>query len=280
MNQLDSVTNQTSENAHSVARTWQTATGHLSRKYLTHGWPYIISWFHRLCGIGLSVYVGIHILTLSALQYPEQFKIRMEVYNGWIFRVMELILAVPVIFHALNGGRLLLFEVFSNRRDDLLIKWVIGLSCGYVIILGLLVAMGDQSVTALGFWVLSSALSSCLVMITLNRLHRSGGGILWKLQRATAAYLLLIVPAHMLFMHLNASVGRDAQIIIARMHHPIIKIVDLTLVLGILFHGGYGLISIGQDYLKPNRLRVYFGVAIFLVMIILSWIGIQLILKI
>jgi succinate dehydrogenase hydrophobic membrane anchor protein len=268
MNQLQSMTERTLKKVH------------LRRITLTHGWPHVIAWFHRLCGVGLVVYIGIHILTLSALRYPEKFEMQMKIYHGGAFWVLELILALLVIFHSLNGGRLILFEIFMNRKDDLLIKWVVGLSAGYVTLLWLLMTMGDQSVTALVFWLFSTAIATCMAMITLNRLHQSGSGVFWKTQRVSATYLLLMVPAHMLFMHLNASIGRDTQTIIERMHHPFIKFVDLTLVIGGLFHGSYGLISIQQDYLKSNRLRICFGVPVFLVMIILFWVSIQLILTV
>ncbi len=71
--------------------------------------------------------------------------------------------------------------------------------------------------------------------------------------------MLLMIPAHMLFMHLNPSLGHDAQTIIERMRHPFIKLVDLSLVLSVLYHGGYSLFSIGQDYLKSEKLRLCLG---------------------
>ena len=88
-----------------------------------------------------------------------------------------------------------------------------------------------------------------------------------------------MVPAHMLFMHLNPSVGRDAEMIISRMRNPLMKLVDLTLVLSVFYHGAYGLFSICQDYLPAGRIRIACGALIMAVMAWLSWVGIRLSLK-
>ena len=80
----------------------------------TRGWPYIIAWCHRLIGVILVFYACFHVYTLSLLETPAQFNAKMQIFGSPLFLFFEWLLAVPVIFHALNGGRLILYECFGN----------------------------------------------------------------------------------------------------------------------------------------------------------------------
>ena len=80
----------------------------------------------------------------------------------------------------------------------------------------------------------------------------------------------------MLFMHLDSTLGHEAQVIIARMDNIFIKLVDLMLVFSVLYHGAYGLFGIFQDYLPSRRARVGCGVGLAVVMSIFALIGIKL----
>jgi succinate dehydrogenase cytochrome b556 subunit len=240
------------------------------------GWPYLIAWSHRITGVLLVVYMGFHILTLSALHQPERFTAQMRSYGSFVFVVLEWMLAIPVVFHALNGGRLILYEVFGNRRDDLIIKWVVRLCATYMLLLALVMIMANQTVSAFFFWLYTAAVAGCVTTITFSKLRPSGAGVLWKLHRITGAYLFLMVPAHMFFMHLNPFFGHDAGVIIERMNNGFIRLVDLALLLCVLYHGAYGLFAIGQDYLPAGRLRTATSGLIAAVMTVLAWIGVKL----
>jgi len=256
-----------------MAQDWK---NNLQRLAQRRGWPYVVAWVHRIAGVLLVAYAGAHILTLSVLHQPERFAAQMRFFGFFLFVFLEWILALPVIFHALNGGRLILYEVFGNRRDDLLIRWAAALSAVYIVLLGLVMVVGNQAVSAAFFWLYTAAAAIGVTYIALSKIRRSGAGVPWKLQRITGAYLLLMVPAHMLFMHLNPSVGRDAEMIIGRMRNPLMKLVDLTLVLSVFYHGAYGLFSICQDYMPAGRMRIACGALIMGVMAWLSWVGIRL----
>jgi succinate dehydrogenase hydrophobic anchor subunit len=114
----------------------------------------------------------------------------------------------------------------------------------------------------------------------LARIWRLGHSQFWKFQRASGAFLLVMIPAHFLFMHLNPAVGKDSAVIIARIQNVFIKIVDLALVLAVVYHGGYGLFSVGKDYLVSRRLQVLMTALIAVVMILSAWIGVKIIIKV
>lgn len=243
------------------------------------GWPYLAAWAHRITGGMLLLYVFLHIYTLSSLSDPARFDAKMKIFGFAFFVLLEFLLALPVIYHALNGGRLILYEVFENRRDQLVLKWVIGLGGLYTAMLAVFMLAGNQSVSAPFFWTYTAAAAGCLTYITVTRLRRSGASPFWKLQRISGAFLFLMVPAHMLFMHLNPAMGHDAQVIIARLGNPFIKFIDMLLVTAVLYHGSYGLFSIGQDYIRSAGARTGLLVGVTVAALGFAWTGLKLIVQ-
>jgi succinate dehydrogenase hydrophobic anchor subunit len=243
----------------------------------TRGWPFVIAWAHRVAGVLLALYVLLHIYTLSYLATPDIYDAKMKVYGFFLFSFLEWLLAFPVIFHALNGGRLISYEIFGARSDRLILMWVFGLAVIYVLLLALLMILGTQSVTPVFFWLMASILSLCLVVLVASKIWQIKGSVSWKLQRISGAYLFIMIPAHLLFMHLQPAVGHEAGVVIARMQHLFIKLVDITLVVAVLFHAGYGLISIGKDYMTSRILQKCLTFFVILVMAVFGWIGVKLI---
>jgi len=248
----------------------------LQKVALTKGWPYVITWAHRISGVLLVLYICFHIMTLSALRNPEVFENKMKFFAAVIPSFLEWFLAFPVIFHALNGGRLILYELYGNRKDQLMLKYVMTGSVSYLLLLGFFMILSDQHVSALFFWVYVIALSGFVTWFTVTKTKGSGASLLWKMQRISGAFLLLMIPAHMLFMHLDPSVGRDAQVILARMDSNVIKLIDLFLLFGVLYHGAYGVHGICRDYLSSRKLQLITMGAIVSVMAAFAWIGITL----
>jgi succinate dehydrogenase hydrophobic anchor subunit len=242
----------------------------------TRGWPFIVAWLHRIFGIVLALYFCIHIYTLSFLASPVDYDSKMKLFGFFILSFLEWLLAVPVIFHALNGGRLILFEIFGRRNDESLIKWVLGLSATYILLLGLMMTRQDQSASLIVYWLPILVFSISLVYLVYLKIRRTENSMAWKLHRMTGVYLLLIIPAHMLFMHLEPATAHEAITVINRMQHVSVKLLDLALVLGVSYHSGYGLVSICKDYLPPGSLQNVLTFLITLTIAVLGWVGIKL----
>ena len=244
----------------------------------TRGWPYVIAWGHRIAGVLLALYVLLHIYTLSYLATPDIYDTKMKVYGTFLFTFLEWLLAIPVIFHALNGGRLISYEVFGARHDRLMLTWVFSLAAIYVLLQAVLMKLGTQSVTPVFFWLTVSILSFCLVVLVATKVWRIRGALTWKLQRISGAYLFIMIPAHLLFMHLQPAVGHEAGVVIARMQNIFIKLIDITLAIAVLFHAGYGLISISKDYITSRNFQKFVTFFIIFIMALFGWIGIKIIL--
>jgi succinate dehydrogenase hydrophobic anchor subunit len=242
------------------------------------GWPFIAAWGHRVSGIFLVIYIWLHIITLSSLAEPGSFDAEMLIFSFFIFVFLEWLLAVPVIFHAVNGGRLILYEFFGVRSPSLF-RWVLGLAGAYVAFLGVMMGLGNRNAPAIFFWAAMSIPAAGLTIALARRMSACRASAWWKLQRLSGAFLLAMIPAHMLFMHLSPSAGHEAAVILARMDHRFIKLVDLAIVVAALYHGGFGLISIAGDYLAAKKQLYASAAGIVAVMIGFGWLGIRLIFR-
>jgi succinate dehydrogenase / fumarate reductase, cytochrome b subunit len=74
-------------------------------------WAWIL---HRLTGLGLTLYILVHIIALTGLLKGEAaFNEEMKMFSSPIFLVGEWLLGVLVMFHAINGVRIVLID-FGN----------------------------------------------------------------------------------------------------------------------------------------------------------------------
>ena len=242
----------------------------------SHGWHYVISWCHRISGVGLVVYLLIHIYTLSSLQTPAVYDGKMKLLAIPIVVFLAWLSCLPVVFHALNGGRLILYESFGSRNDETLVRWTFGLTALYAAVFGLLILLKNQNVSPFFFWLLFLLTAVLAAYAVGARLWRSGHTLYWKLQRITGAFLLVAIPAHLMFSHLNPGVAHEAQAVILRMQSVFIKVVDILLAVSALYHAGYGLFSIGADYIRTRSLRRLYTAAVAVVFAVFLFIALRL----
>jgi succinate dehydrogenase / fumarate reductase cytochrome b subunit len=244
------------------------------------GWAFILSWGHRITGLLLVLYVWFHLITLSALSSPGDYDAKMALFSSPLIVFFEWLLAIPVIFHAANGGRLMLFEIYGYRDDTAMIRWLFVVSGAYICLLAVFMLLGNQNASPIFFWLTAFIIAVICEYAFLARIWRSGHSRFWKFQRASGVFLLVMIPAHFLFMHLNPAVGKDSAVIIARIQNGFVKIVDVTLILAVLYHGGYGLFSVGKDYIVSRPLQILMTVLVAMVMVLFAWMGLKLIITI
>jgi succinate dehydrogenase hydrophobic anchor subunit len=240
-----------------------------------YGTAYLFAWAHRVSGIGLLLFLYAHIFTLSDLLEPAQFDSKM----AWLAQVgsnyVGLVLALPVIFHALNGGRLMLYEIFGNRRDEVLVAWVAGLAILYWILL--FFVMNSANISLASF-TLNIALMVSLAMAggLIMAISKSKMGLYWKMQRISGAFLVIMIPVHLVFMHADPAAGHDSGVILSRIRADmLIRAADILIVVSALYHGAYGLIAIAKDYLKSETGMRWASILITIFSILFGWLGIK-----
>jgi succinate dehydrogenase hydrophobic anchor subunit len=139
-----------------------------------------------------------------------------------------------------------------------------------------MILLKSQNATPIFYW--SSTLALCIGVVypVFSKIWPTENLLTWKLQRFTGAFLLVVIPAHLLFMHLNISMGHEADIVIARMRNFFIKIMDTAIVVAALYHGGYGILSVAKDYIQSKNMQNIFAGLIVLIMVLFGWFGIKL----
>ncbi len=246
----------------------------------SRGWPFILSWVHRATGVILVLYLFVHVYTLSSLAEPAVFAAKMIFYNNIFFGLLEWALAIPLVLHAFNGGRLILFELFIVRNENAMIRWVAALGAVFLLMLGYLMITGDQQASVGIFWLITLIITGIAGYVVFTKVSKTGNRVLWKLQRITGAILLPLLSAHMVFMHMNYAVGHDVDVITIRMQNYFTKGIDIILVGLIIFHGTYGVGTIISDYVANNFMRNLAALVTIVVMIACGWAGVKLIIAI
>ena len=246
----------------------------------TRGWYYVISWLHRFTGIGLLIILIVYMYILSSLQAPDVDPAKMKVIVSPIFLLLAWASSLVVSFHALNGGRLVLYELFGKRDDADMIRWIFGLSAAYAAMVGLMMAMNNQRVSAFFFWLIAFSLGAIAAYVVASRIWKKRHSVLWKLQRISGAFLFVTVPAYLLFSYLNPGEADGAQRVIVGVQNVFARLVFLTLATCALYHAGYGLFSIVADYTSSGRTRVGMTALIIVLIAVLAVSAFRLILSV
>lgn len=91
-------------------------------KWKTGMWAWV---FHRASGIALALYLPMHIYVVSSLHDPAKFDKVMAFVSQPLFKLAEIALLGAVIYHSLNGVRILIIDWFGGTRSHDKVFWVL-----------------------------------------------------------------------------------------------------------------------------------------------------------
>ena len=75
-------------------------------------WAYLV---HRVAGIGVLLFLALHIFDIYLLGFgPEAFNTLLFLYKGPAARVLEVLLMFGLLFHGLNGLRIIVQDFFPR----------------------------------------------------------------------------------------------------------------------------------------------------------------------
>ena len=75
-------------------------------------WSYYL---HRITGVGVLLFLFIHILDTALIGWgPDVYNKVMAIYKHPLFRIGEVGLLAAVLFHALNGIRIILIDFWDK----------------------------------------------------------------------------------------------------------------------------------------------------------------------
>lgn len=82
--------------------------------YTYRGGPGMIAWaLHRLAGVGVVAFLALHIFDIFLMQFGAGvFDELLFIYRSAPFRTLEIFLLFGLLYHALNGLRVILIDLF------------------------------------------------------------------------------------------------------------------------------------------------------------------------
>lgn len=98
---------------------------------------------HRITGLVLVAYVFMHLSFLSTASVSSGgFDSLMEVTSQPLFVAMDFLLIIVVIYHAMNGARVIMFDLGLGIRHQKLVFWIC-MAVAAVLIVGGIWAVWD-----------------------------------------------------------------------------------------------------------------------------------------
>lgn len=83
---------------------------------LYKGSPGQWSWLaHRITGIAVTLFLFAHVVDTAVVGWgPDAYNRVTEVYHNWVVRVLELGLVAAVLYHAINGVKIMVFDFWPS----------------------------------------------------------------------------------------------------------------------------------------------------------------------
>lgn len=92
------------------------------------GGPMLAWMLHRITGVGILVFVGLHVVSAFFMQQTgsDAATFINTIYENWVFQIF---VAFFVIFHALNGLRIAILDIWPKflmyQREALWLEWLV-----------------------------------------------------------------------------------------------------------------------------------------------------------
>lgn len=99
---------------------------------------------HRLTGLALVGYLVLHVWGLRAVTDPNAYNALIVGYHAPIFKIGEFLLLGAVVYHALNGLRIVLIDFLGWSPNQKKLFWTLGIVAALLFIVG-----GYPSIAAL-----------------------------------------------------------------------------------------------------------------------------------
>ncbi|MFN3821511.1 MAG: succinate dehydrogenase, cytochrome b556 subunit [bacterium] len=94
-------------------------------RWKTGMWAWVLN---RITGLALVGYLAMHIMVISNLHNPAKFDATMKFLGSWEFRLLEIGLFLVVLYHGLNGIRILIVDFFGGAVHHVrLFRWLVAI---------------------------------------------------------------------------------------------------------------------------------------------------------
>ena len=106
----------------STVREWK--PGPVQRYRIRKG---MFAWMlHRLTGLALVLYLTLHVWGLRSITNPDAYNAFIAKQHSPLVKVGEILLIGAVVYHALNGVRIVLIDFMGWSRHQHRLYWTLG----------------------------------------------------------------------------------------------------------------------------------------------------------
>ncbi|MFA0765049.1 MAG: hypothetical protein BDTLLHRC_000002 [Candidatus Fervidibacter sp.] len=241
-------------------------------------WAFLL---HRLTGVGIFVFLLVHIADTSLIGWsPQAYDHLVWLYHHPVFRAGEILLLGAVLFHALNGLRVVLLDFAPSltvHNRQLLVGVVATFFVLFVPAAAIMVSHMMSGEVAMSWnweswrewraWLpaLASAFAVAVISVPSLQLPRpapqsrpvSGLEYLgWAFMRVSGVLLLFLVLGHFAIMHLmDGGVNRvNAAFVAQRWANFGWRVYDFLMLALAMGHGVWGMRTVLLDFVhRPTR---------------------------
>lgn len=103
---------------------------------------------HRITGLAIVFYLILHVWGLRSMNDPEAYNALIVGYHAPIYKLGEFLLLGAVIYHALNGLRIVLIDFVGWSPNQKRLFWTLG-----AVAVALFAVGGYPSIAALVDWM-------------------------------------------------------------------------------------------------------------------------------
>jgi succinate dehydrogenase cytochrome b556 subunit len=267
-------------------------------------WAWAIN---RVAGVGVLLFLALHIFDIFLVGFPDLFEELLVIYKGPIPRVLEVLLVFGLLYHSVNGLRLILmdfkpstarhhiklfyaqiiiFLVLFAPAGVIMLNEFYGVVGGVAITVGLLalplvIAFG-ATYAPLG--AVNSQVSGGNYQDALGRLASSRGKSrstfefnMWLFMRVSGLLLIVIALFHVFWMHFVIGVEQITFLtIVERWTGPqgaFWRLYDLLLLAFAFTHGVNGARNVIDDYFHSPGWRAFIRIALIVFWFVLMGMG-------
>src|SRR5262245_60667611 len=88
---------------------------------LYKGSPGQWSWLlHRITGVAVILFLFAHVVDTAVVGWgPEAYNRVIDVYQNWVVKLLELGLVAAVLYHAINGVKIMVFDFWPSSSKHM-----------------------------------------------------------------------------------------------------------------------------------------------------------------
>ncbi len=236
-------------------------------------WAWLL---HRLTGVGIFVFLLVHVVDIALIGWGRDlFDAMTKLYHHPVFRIGEILLFGAVLFHGLNGLRVIVLDFAPSttiyQRQMLIgvaIVFFLAFTPAALIMFGQMLhgssghVSWDNALTEWRAWLptLLSAIAIFSVYAPTVNLPRMQSSVRptsglelygWLYIRISGVLLIFLVLGHLVIMHLiDGGVNRvNYDFVVQRLKTPFWRTYDFALLVLAMSHGVWGMRNVLLDYI-------------------------------